>query len=156
MSAILHFYRGGTDASGRTLAEILAWDDAPLEMVHDYIQWLFPLPERSAFNADAPLLTSEDIAAFRNDTALRDRLRTAYHRMLRFYALPTNNPEAFTPQWLTPGNHNFLRITRILRCLRLLGLEAEARDFLNQLEALYAAGAGRIIGPRTLEFWRSA
>ena len=156
MSAILDFYRGGRDVRGRSLDQVLAWDDALLEMVHDYIQWLFPLPERSAFNADAPLLTSEDIAAFRNDPALRDRLRAAYHRMLRFYALPTDTAETFAAQWLTPGNHNFLRITRILRCLRLLGLEAEARDFLNHLEALYTAGAGRIIGSRTLEYWRRA
>lgn len=156
MSALLEFYRGGSDARGRTLAEILAWDDAALEMVHDYIQWLFPLPELSAFNADAPLLKHDDIAAFRDNADLRENLRAAYRRMLQFYQLPTDHVGAFTAQWLTPGNHNFLRITRILRCLRLLGLDAEARDFLQQLEALHAAGAGRIIGPRTLEYWRGA
>jgi hypothetical protein len=29
--------------------------------------------------------------------------------------------------WLYPGSHNFLRLTRILRSLRTLSLEAEAR-----------------------------
>ncbi len=156
MSAILRFYRGGQDARARTLEEILDWNDARLESVHDYIQWLFPLPEPSAFNPDAPLLAQEDIAAFRADERLRDRLRTAWRRMLRFYGLPVPKGKLPAAGWLTPGNHNFLRITRILRCLRLLGLETEARDMLDQLEALYAAGAASVIGARTLEFWREA
>ena len=32
-----------------------------LERTHDYIQWLFPLPERSSANPDAPRLSSADI-----------------------------------------------------------------------------------------------
>ncbi len=37
------------------IGEIWAWDDAALEDGHDFIQWLFPLPEPSAFVDDAPL-----------------------------------------------------------------------------------------------------
>ena len=59
--ALLRFYRlEGADARGRTLAEIWSWDAARLEGVHDYIQWLFPLPEPSAFNPQAPILTEAD------------------------------------------------------------------------------------------------
>ena len=58
---LLRFYRlEGPDARGRTLPEIWAWDAARLEGVHDYIQWLFPLPEPSAFNPHAPILTHGD------------------------------------------------------------------------------------------------
>ena len=35
----------GRDHRGRSLAEVLAFDDSALEQHHDYIQWLFPLPE---------------------------------------------------------------------------------------------------------------
>ena len=43
-SPIVQFYRGnGRDHRGRSLAEIVAWSDAMLESVHDYIQWMFPL-----------------------------------------------------------------------------------------------------------------
>ncbi len=43
MSQLTDFYRGtGTDAEGRTLAEIWAYSDAELEGVHDFIQSLFP------------------------------------------------------------------------------------------------------------------
>ena len=51
-SDLVKFYRGsGTDHAGRTLDEILTWDDAALESVHDYIQWLFPNPDASRANA---------------------------------------------------------------------------------------------------------
>ena len=64
-SRVLEFYRGhGRDHRGRLLADILGFDFYELEFHHDYIQWLFPLPEPSGANASAPLLTDEDIAAF--------------------------------------------------------------------------------------------
>ena len=64
-SPLVRFYRGDApDARGRTLDDILAWDDEQLEAVHDYIQWLFPLDEPSRFNPDAPLLTPADRVAF--------------------------------------------------------------------------------------------
>jgi hypothetical protein len=54
---ILGFYSGvEPDHRGRYLHEIQKWPDDQLESVHDYIQWLFPLPERSGFNVSAPVL----------------------------------------------------------------------------------------------------
>ena len=86
--ALLRFYRlEGPDARGRTLPEIWAWDAARLEGVHDYIQWLFPLPEPSAFNPQAPILTPETIAAFLADAQLRERLLRSLTLMLDFYGL---------------------------------------------------------------------
>ncbi len=164
MSAILDFYDGkGTDNRTRTLGDILAWDDARLESVHDYIQWLFPLPEPSAFNPDAPSLTAADIAAFRADATAQRNLLAAFRRMLRFYGFalddtvhPSADHATRTANWLHTGNHNLLRVTRILRCLTLLGLHAQASAFLTALEALQAGGASRVIGTRTADFWRRA
>ena len=86
--ALLRFYRlEGPDMHGRTLPEIWAWDAARLEDVHDYIQWLFPLPEPSAFNPRAPILTPETIAAFLADAQLRERLLRSLKLMLDFYGL---------------------------------------------------------------------
>jgi hypothetical protein len=151
---------------GRTLDHILAWDDARLEQVHDFIQWLFPLPERSGFNPDAPLLTSEDRAAFAADESLRERVRTALRRMLRFYGFelvadgkPVVRPGAGwddrVGRWVTPNNHNFLRISRILRSCSLLGLAAEAAAFLEALEAL-AETRRPVVGHVTVSYWRRA
>lgn len=42
------FLRGeGPDGRGRRLDEVLVFDDAGIESVHDFIQWLFPLPDLS-------------------------------------------------------------------------------------------------------------
>ena len=90
--ALLRFYRlEGPDAHGRTLLDIWAWDAARLEGVHDYIQWLFPLPQPSAFNPRAPILTQATIAAFHADAQLRERLLRSLALMLDFYGLVNVN-----------------------------------------------------------------
>jgi hypothetical protein len=53
---------------GRYLREIQEWPDDQLESVHDYIQWLFPLPEPSGFNVAAPALSCSASADSRVDT----------------------------------------------------------------------------------------
>jgi hypothetical protein len=81
MARLLNFYRGqGTDTEGRLLKDIWAWGDDDLEAVHDFIQWLFPLPEPSRFNPDAPRLTEHDITAFRSEDILRANLGQSFTR----------------------------------------------------------------------------
>ena len=49
VNRIIGFYSGTEpDHRGRYLHEIQRWSDDQLEKVHDYIQWLFPLPEPSS------------------------------------------------------------------------------------------------------------
>jgi hypothetical protein len=83
--------------------------------------------------------------------------------MLRFYGLEfhlekielAKNFAVRSSNWLTPGNHNHLRLTRILRSLRLLGLESEAQALFRALSQLYESHPGRITF-RTYEFWKNA
>src|SRR4029079_18828704 len=117
--------------SGRTLDDILQWDDDALEEVHDFIQWLFPLNEASGANWNAPILTRDDIQAFRGDAALRGALRRSLVRMLSFYGfeLQDDSPSASigraagwaerSRNWMRPVNHNHLRLTRIMKSLSL-------------------------------------
>ena len=58
--------------------------------------------------------------------------------------------------WLTPNNHNFLRLTRIMKSITLLGLKPLAHALLDCLEARYAGEAGITIGARTMQYWRAA
>lgn len=162
-SSILDFYRGGRDDAGRSLEEILNWPDGELEAVHDFIQWLFPLPERSGANPYAPVLDPATIEAFRDSEELRQRLRASFLRMLRFYGLEFRDGAvqagadfaARSANWLSPGNHNHLRLTRILRSLRLLGLAVESTALFAALEEIYANHPGRIT-QRTYQFWQNA
>jgi hypothetical protein len=166
MSAILDFYRGtGGNGSGWRMDEVLSWSDAELEVVHDYIQWLFPLPEKSMANPFAPEIDKPTIAAFHKDAALQEALRSSLRRMLAFYGfafegdaiVPAPDYSARASNWLTPGNHNHLRLTRMLRSLRVLGLEAEARALWQALQVVYASDAGKqSISERTYKFWTRA
>lgn len=159
MSAIIEFYRGtGADGSRRRLADIRRFTDAEMELHHDYIQWLFPLREPSRFSARAPILTAADIAAFRADPELGEQVRTSFARFLQFAGLEYTGgavrPVSGDLPLFERANHNWLRITRVITSLRLLGLEAEAQAFFTALEWLYESGIG--ITDDTFEYWRDA
>jgi Opioid growth factor receptor (OGFr) conserved region len=161
--AVIAFYSGGRDDEGRTLDEVLAWNDERLESVHDYVQWLFPTREPSGVNPSAPLVSDETIRAFAADPVLRARLRASFDRMLAFYGLRRSearigiDQERFPERsrtWLHPGNHNHLRLTRIMDSLATLGLAVEARALQRCLLEDVAPVAGERITSRTLAFWR--
>lgn len=167
-SPLVAFYRDGApDDQGRTLGEILAWEDEPLEAIHDFIQWLFPLPEPSGANPTAPILDPAAIQAFRSSLAIQDRLRQSFQRMMRFYGFaqlsaPSGividrapNFTARAQNWLWPMNHNHLRLTRILRSTALLGREAESKALFRALNDLYREFPDRIPA-RTHAYWSNA
>ncbi|MCU1334989.1 MAG: opioid growth factor receptor (OGFr) conserved region [Bryobacterales bacterium] len=164
VTPLVEFYSGrAPDHAGRFLKQIQQWPDERLEAVHDFIQWLFPLDEPSPVNPLAPVLDRETVDALVTQPELRENLRVSFLRMLRFYGLqrsPTTIERAANFQeraanWLHPGNHNHLRITRILKSLTLLGLAEEARAFLKCLETIYADEPGKISAV-SLRFWRAA
>lgn len=169
MQPLLRFYRlEGPDARGRMLSDIWTWDAARLEGVHDYIQWLFPLAEPSAFNPDAPLVTAEVADAFRRDADLQARLRRSLAVMLDFYGLTLDDDGAgrvtiarardFAARsrgWLQAGDHNHLRLTRILTSLRLLGLAAHSRALFDCLDAI-ARERPDAVSATTRAYWRRA
>jgi len=57
--------------------------------------------------------------------------------------------------WITPNNHNFLRITRILKSLSILGLPECAEKFLAALESL-SLEEQSVISEASFHYWRSA
>src|SRR5437879_8485555 len=63
------------------------WPDDQLEAVHDFIQWLFPLPESSVFNAAAPILNRESMQEFRKRPEWQQNLRVSFLRMMKLYGL---------------------------------------------------------------------
>ncbi|MBD2296319.1 hypothetical protein H6G06_23255 [Anabaena sphaerica FACHB-251] len=168
-SLIVPFYSGSSaDIRGRMLAEIWQENYDCLEKTHDYIQWLFPLTERSRFNPNAPILTDDDIQSFQNREELRNNLLASLKLMLGFYGLSCQESEdgkveinieqSFLERkkiWVHWGNHNHLRITRILRSLYLLGLEVYAQAFFKCLQEIYNLEKGEIT-KLTFSHWQDA
>lgn len=168
-SIIVQFYIGKTtDNRERTIEEIWQWDYKVLERTHDYIQWLFPLPEASRFHPHAPILTTTDIARFKNSFGLKTRLTVSLEVILDFYGLSCKYISSdhfkisLAPNfplrkqcWLHWGNHNHLRITRILRSLSVLGLENYSQSLLQCLEQIYLQEEGKIT-KLTLSSWQEA
>ena len=186
-SPIIKFYEStGTDDQGRTLDQILGWDFDELESVHNYIQWLFPLTDRSSANWNAPVLTQADIEIFQSSDVVRKNLLRSFSRMMSFYGFEVNqqgdaamqkrididsiNPGGNKPvflqkshefpkratNWLTRGNHNFLRLTRIMKSLRLANLDSYSLALFGELKKLYESGYGSIIGSNTFHYWKDA
>lgn len=135
----------GRDGAGRTADQVLAFDDGRLEARHDFIQWLFPLTEPSAAVPGSPVLTLADVAAIRADPRAQATLTAAASRMRAFYE--------GSDHWLRPSDHNHLRITRIIRSLRLLVDDAAADAFRA---AVLARADGTPVGPTSRAYWASA
>ena len=144
---VLFLLGEGHDHRHRTLAQILAWDDSALERTHDYIQWLFPLPEASRFSFDAPVLSAAAAEFIASNAKARSNLLAARDRMLDFYGR--------NHHWLVPFDHNHLRITRIIRCLALCVGEEEARGFHERVMQLVEA-AGGPVNDESVAYWIEA
>jgi Opioid growth factor receptor (OGFr) conserved region len=162
---IIGFYSGkSTDYQGRNIRDIWNYNDQQLEFVHDYIQWLFPLKQKSIFNRSAPTLDDQVIATFKNNRNLQKNLFISLQLMLTFYGLKiednrqiikADNYGQIKKRWITLRNHNYLRITRILTSLKLLGLEKFAIALFNCLEKIYTEES-EIIGSKTFNYWQNA
>lgn len=107
-------------------------DYEQLEHNHTYIQWLFPLREQG-LNFYAQELTQDEIKEFQGTREAKRRFLVAYTVMLDFFGLKLldkNGNVARAANWqdrfqhLNESQHNYLRITRILKSLGELGFES--------------------------------
>ena len=154
------------DGRGRSIDDVWSMSLEELEYTHDYIQWLFPLRERSSVEPQTPTLDDASIAAFQTPE-LRARLIQSAAMMAELYGMQICQDAggwrvdlAATAAdrqrvWLTPGNHNFLRLTRIMKSLATLGHGELSTAWLTALRQIYARHSS-VIGPRTLQFWEKA
>jgi uncharacterized protein (UPF0371 family) len=88
--------------------------------------------------------------------------------MLRFYGLRCANDSSGKIRieksdeyaermlnWTTFGNHNYLRLTRVLISLKTFGLEAYALALFECLSEIYQEESERI-GSVTYSYWKNA
>jgi len=117
----------------------------------------------SSVNPDAPLVDDDVRRAFTSSPQLRATLGSAFERMLAFYGLTRDGDRivrapSFATQranWLRPGNHNHLRLSRILRSLTLLGRGEDTEALLACLLAIAQEFPSRVASS-TVGYWRRA
>lgn len=162
------FYRGeGPDRCGRYIDDIHKWDDEQLEATHDYIQWLFPTDKESDFNGLAPDFPQDLQRRFRADDTIAMNLRRSFDVYCKFLGLRyvsgravcERMPEFFvkSANWLevrVAPNHNWLRISRVLHCLRLMEETERRVAFYDALESIYAEGYIQSRFADTVQFWQ--
>ena len=145
---IVGFLEGKTpDHLGRILAMLLQQTDYQAETNHDYIQWLFPLDEPSRSVNGVPILTDLDIDEIRQSSLAQANLAKSARWFLGF--LERND------HWITKYNHNHLRITRVIKSLRLLASDKAADEFRDKVLAL-AVDNLNLIDQKARGFWANS
>jgi len=111
-----------------------------LEAHHGYIQWLFPIRESGGLNFQSSALQKHEIQKIKENPECFEKLKKSYELMLDFYGCQFKNKETGelerNKMWkeryrnLNFHSHNYLRITRILKCLGEFELENYQKHFL--------------------------
>jgi len=148
VTEIVSFLEGkAPDHRGRILAMLLQQTDHQAETTHDYIQWLFPLNEPSRSVNGVPVLTELEIDEIRQISLAQANLAKSARWFLGF--LERND------HWIIKYNHNHLRITRVIKSLRLLASDKAADEFRDKVLAL-AGDNLNLVDQKARGFWRSA
>ena len=125
-NAVLGFLNGtAADIHGRTFDDVMGFSDEQIEHTHNFIQWLFPLPEPSLSVPGSPCLTGAEITTIRYSGRAVANLNMAADWFLNF--LVRNQ------HWIKPYDHNHLRITRVIKSLRLIAGDVDAERFKSQV-----------------------
>ena len=105
------FLLGEPNPSGLTVEKIMAMSPLELEDKHDWVQWAFPTWEPSRYNLSAPVLTRAELTIY---LPVKD-MRLNIARMAEHYLDALSR----TVAWRHPGDHNHMRLCRLIKCLRM-------------------------------------
>jgi hypothetical protein len=148
MTSLLGFLNGHeTTRSGWLLSHVWKFNDTQIENTHTFIQWVFPTDEPSRSTPGSPVLDEEQILEIQNSETAKTNLKKSaewYFDFLRRNSF-----------WRKPYDHNHLRITRILKSLRLLCGDGEADYHKQQFWQLLGSDISRIPS-KTIEYWEDA
>jgi len=157
---IVDFLKGvGPDHRGRLFSDTLAWTDFELEDCHDQVQWIFPLHEDSNMAKVWPVLLPETVEEAKKHPEVLANLREAKDRFEIFLGIGEHEDRMKQDRWCRDKNHNLLRITRIIRSLRLFGLEAEATKFYGEVVKVaysYDTSGKSEVSDLTLKYWHKS
>ena len=161
---IIGFYEGKVpNQIGMTFDDVRNMTFEEMEKNHHYIQWIFPDTLKSKAVPTSPILTNSDREVFSLRSDLQAKMYDMFNRMLNFYGFVieenkirrADDFEKRIKNWLSPRNHNYKRLTRIMRSLRLLRQPQWANALHACLEDVYDEYES-LIGPVTKQFWDEA
>ena len=148
MTSLCSFLTGHeTNSSGWLLSHVWKFNDTQIENTHTFIQWVFPTNEASRATPESPVLDEEQILEIQNSDQAKQNLSKSadwYFDFLRRNSF-----------WRKPHDHNHLRITRVIKSLRLLCGDDEADYFKEQFWQLLGTDISQIPS-RTIEYWEDA
>lgn len=148
MTDVLKFLEGaGEDHARRTHAFILAQNDIFWEEQHDFIQWVFPLNEKSMAVPKSPVLRAPEVRDIKDSQKAQEALQKATKRFKRFLH------NSF--DWRYYNDHNHLRITRVIKSLRLTVSDESATKFKSWVYDELGDDLNRI-DHKTRSFWQDA
>lgn len=127
---IICFLRGlSKDFLGRTYQDILEHSDYEMEKCHSSIQQIFPLHEFSKHAHTCPIISPEIVEEAKKYPEIEDNLLRGIDRLERFLGIGNYDDVDKQRKWCRNHNHNLLRVTRAIRCLRLFGMNEIAKEF---------------------------
>ena len=147
----MNFYKflknNESDFKGRSLSDMWSYNDEEIEKYHDFIQLIFTLNKQSRSVFHGYYLDKKDqIETIKNDEDIKKNILKSSYWFLGFLER--------TNHWKSGYNHNQLRITRIIECLKLLVSDEEAKKFHNDVMSLI--DDENKINKVTTTFWQDA
>ena len=137
------------DFKNRFLKDIWNFSDEDIEYTHDFIQLLFPLNEKSsAISNGIYLHSNEAILSIKANKLATENIVKSSKWFLLFLARNSH--------WKRKHDHNYLRITRIIKSLRLLVSDQEANKFYESFMQLVDENLKSKINSTTLTYWENA
>lgn len=134
------------DFKGRMIQDIWNYSDEEIEGIHDFIQFLFPLNKKSQSVFHGHYLETDDLVqSLKDDEKVKKNILKSSEWFLSF--LKRHD------YWKKEYNHNQLRITRVIECLRLIVGDKEADNFYKSVLELCSDVK---LSKTTLDFWSKA
>ena len=137
----------GVDFKGRSLSVIWNYTDSEIEQNHDFIQVVFPLnkPSANAFHGFY-LSDQSELLKLQSSEIIKSNLIKSSGWFLGFLERSMS--------WREGYDHNQLRITRVIECLRLLVSDEAADTFYKDIFLIL--GTDNTVNQRALQFWSEA
>ena len=137
------------DFKNRFLNDIWNFSDEDIEHTHNFIQLLFPLNEKSESVFHGYYLNTEStIINIKSNDLAKSNIVKSSKWFLGFLERNTH--------WRRRQDHNYLRVTRIIKSLRLLVSDEEADSFYKLFMELLDDKHKKKINPLTLSYWENA